>query len=186
MRACMVFLALCLILAVGPGNVRTATAGTAATVTPAGRIALPDGTVIPQFPGAGAWTELAPKASDRYEIQHFLYGAPGEAPVLELFVTTDKRGESPDGAFEMGLIKGFLSGFAPRAGLRYREPDFDNRVIGAAWVKHTLVKLSDDRVALWVHVYIYPRMPSLTFLAIRVSEGGERRVEEYLAAAGLR
>jgi hypothetical protein len=180
-------IALSLILVVMPEGVRAAPeGGAAATITPAGSVSIRDGTVIPPFPKAGRWTEFTEKSSDRYETRQFRYIVPGEPPAIELYVTTDRRKEPPDGVFEIGLVQGFLSGFASKAGLKFQGPVFDKRVIGLAIVKHTLVKLSDDRRTLWVHAYIYPRTPSLTFIAIRGKDGAQEGIEQYLAAVDLK
>ena len=105
--------ALSLILAVVPAGVRDASAGGgAATITPAGSIVIRGGTIIPPFPKPGRWTEFPGKSSDRYETRHFMYMVPNESPAIELYVATDKNNERPDGVFEIGLVTGFLSGFA--------------------------------------------------------------------------
>jgi hypothetical protein len=48
-----------------------------------------------------------------------------------------------------------------------------------------VVKLSDDRRTLWVHAFIYPRTPSLTFVAIRAKDGGQEGIEKYLVGVEL-
>ncbi|MBI3780870.1 MAG: hypothetical protein HY278_07435 [candidate division NC10 bacterium] len=184
MRAIMV---LSLILAVVPEGVRAAPeGGTAATITPAGSIVIRGGTVIPAFPKAGGWAEFTGKSSDRYETRHFMYMVPNEPPAIELYVATDRRNEPPDGVFEIGVVTGYFSGFASKAGLRFDDPVFEERYIGPATVKRTLVKLSDDRRTLRVHAYIYPRKPSLTFIAIRTKDGAQEDIERYLAGVELK
>lgn len=179
-------LALSLIIAVMPVAVRAASeGGAAAAITPAGSVSIRDGTVIPPFPKAGRWTEFERKSSDRYETRQFRYMVPGEPPAIELYVATDRRNEPPDGVFEIGLVQGFLSGFASKAGLKFQDPVFDERAIGPATVKHTVVKLSDDRRTLWVHAYIYPRTPSLTFIAFRAKDGTQEGIEKYLVGVEL-
>ena len=179
--------ALSLILAGVPEGVHAASEGVAAaTITPAGSISTRDGTGIPPFPKAGRWTELRGKSSDRYETRHFMYVVPSEPPAIELYVTTDRRNEPPDGVFEIGLVQGFVSGFASKAGLKFSYPVFEERDIGPAKVKHTLVKLSDDRRTLWVHAYIYPRTPSLTFIAIRAKDGAQGDIEKYLSGVEIK
>ncbi len=180
-------IALSLILVVMPEGVRAASeGGAAATITPAGSVAIRDGTVIPAFPKAGRWTEFERKSSDRHDTRQFRYMVPGEPPAIELYVTTDRTNEPPDGVFEAGLVQGFLSGFASKAGLKFSYPVFDERTIGPARVNHTLVKLSDDRRTLWVHAYIYPRQPSLTFIAIRARDGAQAGIEQYLAGVEIK
>jgi len=184
MRATIV---LSLILAVVPAGVRAASAGgAAATITPAGSIVIRGATVVPPFPKAGRWTEFPGKSSDRYETRHFMYMVPSESPAIELYVATDKNNERPDGVFGIGLVTGYFSGFASKAGLKFEDPVFEERYIGPATVKRTLVKLSDDRRTLWVHAYIYPRTSSLTFIAIRAKDGAQEDIERYLAGVEMK
>ncbi len=74
---------LSLILAVVPEGVRAAPeGGAAATITPAGRIVIRGGTVIPPFPKAGRWAEFTGKSSDRYDTRHFMYMVLKEPPAI--------------------------------------------------------------------------------------------------------
>ena len=152
-----------------------------ASLTSAGAVKVKGGAVVPAFPKPGGWKEMPGKASDRYDTRHFMYFISGEAPAIELYVCSDRRDEAPDGAFEIGLVDGFIKGFAGKAGFKHDPPVFDDRKIGAAAVKHTLVKLVKDQQTLWVHGYIFVRKPSLTFVAIRSKEGGADDLEKYLA-----
>ena len=152
-----------------------------ASVTPAGTVAVKGGAVVPAFPKPGGWKEMPGKASDRYDTRHFMYFVTGEAPGIELYVCSDRRDEAPDGEFEIGLIDGFIKGFAGKAGFKYDSPVFDDRKIGEAKLKHTMVKLVKDPQILWVHGYIFVRKPSLTFVAIRSKAGGAEDLEKYLA-----
>ncbi|MBZ5536373.1 MAG: hypothetical protein LAO31_10495 [Acidobacteriia bacterium] len=157
-----------------------------AAITPAGKVLIAGGTVIPPLPKAGKWTELKGNTSDRYETRHFVFMATGESPEIELFVARDRKAEPPDGVFEMGLVKGFLSGFTANAGFKINNLVFRDRMLGAVKVKHTLVKLTRDQRTLWVHAYIYTRKPSLTFIAIRAQDGAQADLEKYLAALELK
>lgn len=181
-----IFLAIPLILtvmAVVPAEGLAAAAAAAlAMVTPEGTVSIQDGSVVPPFPKAGRWTELAGKASDRYDTRRFFYLVPNESPAIELYVVTDRRNGTPDGAFEIGLFRGYLTSFAAKAGLSLQDSIvFQERVLGQARVKCAVAKLSDARRTLWVHAYIYPRQPSLTFIAIRAHDGGQEGIEQYLA-----
>jgi hypothetical protein len=159
---------------------------TPATTPSAGSIQLPDGSTIPPFPKNGRWTELPGKASERYETRHFLYLVPGESPAIELYTAVDRRNEPPDGVFEVGLVKGFLSGFASKAGLRVQEPVFEERRLGPVSVKRASSRLSDATRTLWVYAYVFPRRPSLTFIAIRPTEEGREQIDAYLQTLDLR
>lgn len=161
-------------------------AAAAATTPSPGSIQLPDGTMIPPFPKNGRWAELPGKASERYETRHFLYLVPGESPAIELYTAVDRKNEPPDGAFEMGLVKGFVSAFASKAGLQAQEPVFEERYLGPMTVKRASSRLSDTTRTLWVYAYILPRRPSLTFIAIRQTNGDRERIEEYLRTLDLR
>lgn len=183
-----VMLALALILAVVPAGVRPASEGAAvATLTPAGSVSIRDGSVIPVFPKTGRWAQVGEKSSDRYDTRHFMYLVPSESPAVELIVVGDRRNEPPDGVFEIGLVQGYVSSFATKAGLQFTDPVFDDRhTIGPSRVKHALAKMWGDRRTLWVHAYIYARNPSLTFVAIRPSDGAQETLEGYLATLDLR
>ncbi len=72
----------------------------------------------PSFLKPGRWTEFEGKSNERYETRHFVYLVPGESPAIELYIAANRNGDPPDGVFEVGLVKGFLSGFAGKASLR--------------------------------------------------------------------
>ena len=184
MRAVLVLL---LLLPIFPATAPVDSQGDAAVTTPsAGSILLPNGTTIPPFPKNGRWTELPGKASERYETRHFLYLVPGESPAIELYTAVDRMNEPPDGVFEMGLVNGYLNGFASKAGLQAQEPVFEERRLGLVRVKRAASRLSDATRTLWVYAYIFPRRPSLTFIAVRPADGDRARIEEYLQTLDLR
>jgi hypothetical protein len=106
---------------------------------------------------------------------------PHESPAIELYVTTDRRDETSDGGFEMELVKGFVRGFASKAGFHYEEPVFGERSIGTCRTQHTSVQLSNGRRTLWVHAYTYHRKPSLTFIVVTGKEGVQEGIETYLS-----
>ncbi len=182
-----VLVILSLILAVAPLNVRAAWDGvSAATVTAAGSIMMGDGTTIPPFPKTGRWTELPGKSSERYETRHFMYLVPGESPAIELYLAANRSGEPPDGVFEIGLVRGFISGLASKAGLQFGDPVFEAQRVGSVPVFRSLVMLSNAARNFWVHAYVYPRQPSLTFIAIRANDGARESIEEYLKTLQIR
>ncbi len=182
----LVILSLALTLTPLNGHAASEGAG-AATITSTGSITMQDGTTIPPFPKKpGRWTEVEGKSSERYETRHFIYLAPRESPAIELYIAADRKSDSPDGAFEMGLVKGFISGFAAKARLKFPEPVFEARRIGLATANRTVVKLSDATRTLWVYAYIYPRRPSLTFVAIRATDGVQESIENYLQSLEVR
>ena len=157
-----------------------------AAIMPAGSIVTSDGSVVPPFPHAGRWTELQGKSSDRYGTRHFMYSVPGEAPAMELYVTTDKRGEAPDGAFEMGLVRGYLSGFSGKAGFTPANLIFQRQKIGSHQALCSIVQLSNRNKTLWLYAFIYPREPSLTFLTVRAEGDASRSIETYLSGLDLK
>jgi hypothetical protein len=152
-----------------------------AIITATGSLQISDGTMVPPFPKAGNWTKLQGKSSDRHETQHFMYLVPNGPPAIELYVATDKRGDPPDGVFEVGLVQGFVQGFASKAGLSPEKPVFEEKGIGTGKVMQALVKLSDNRRKLWIQAYIFVRKPSSTFIAIRGQEPVPGEIENYLA-----
>ncbi|MBZ5553298.1 MAG: hypothetical protein LAO21_11305 [Acidobacteriia bacterium] len=157
-----------------------------AAITPAGKVLVAGGTVIPVYPKPGKWSELTRDSSKRFETRHFVYMVTGESPAIELFVTRDRKAEPPDGVFEMGLVKGFLAGFATNAGFKFNNLVFRDRMLGATKVKYAVLRLTTDRRTLWVHAYIYPRKTSLTFIAIRTQDGAQAELEKYLAGLELK
>jgi len=160
--------------------------GGTTTVTSGGSIVVGNGTVIPPFPQPGRWAEFESKSSDRYEVRHFRYMVPNGSPAIELFVTTDKRDENHDGVFEMGLVQGFVRGFASNTGFTPEMPVFREHSIGTAKSLAASVKLSNGTRTLRVYAYVYPRKPSLTFITVTAREGVEEGIETYLARVDLR
>jgi hypothetical protein len=158
----------------------------AATITSAGTILTMDGAIVPPFPKPGSWTELQGKSSDRYESRHFMYMVQSAPPAIELYVTTDKRGEAPDGVFEMGLVRGFLSGFCGKAGFTSASPVFQHRKIGSNQALCSIVQLSKGNKIIWLYAYIYPREPSLTFLTVRAEGDTSSSIETYLSGLNLK
>ena len=178
-------LSLLMLALVFSGGEASAQAGTAA-ITRAGSIATGDGTVVPPFPKAGRWAELQGKSSDRYETRHFMYIVPGESPAIELYLSMDKRHEAPDGVFEMGLVRGFLSGFSGKAGFTSAGPAFQRRRIGYHEALCSIVQLSNGNRTIWLYAYIYPREPSLTFLTVRAEGDASTSIETYLSGLNLK
>jgi len=178
---------LSLVLAALPLNGYAASGGVGgAMITPSGSITFEDGTTIPPFLKPGKWTEFEGKSNERYETRHFVYVVPGESPAIELYIAANRNGDHPDGVFEMGLVRGFLTGFAGKASLKFSEPVFEQQRIGPSTVTRTLVKLSDARRTIWVNAYIYPHRPSLIFIAIRATDDVQQSIEAYLQSLEVR
>jgi hypothetical protein len=151
-----------------------------------GTIALPNNGEVPPYSKSGKWTEMEKKESDRYVIRHFLFMVPNKPPALELYVKHDRANEPPDGVFEIGLVRGYVSGFASKAGFTSGGLVFEDVAIGSDKVKRCLVPLSKDKRKIWVYAYIYPRKPSLTFLTVRAEPDARDGIENYLTALRLR
>ncbi len=160
--------------------------GGTTTITSSGSIVVGNSTVVPPFPQPGRWTEFERKSSDRYEISHFRYMVSHEPPAIELFVTTVKRDENPDGVFEIGLVQGFVKGFASNTGFTAEMPVFRERSIGTAKTLNASVTLSNGTRTLRVYAYVYPRRPSLTFITVTAREGVEEGIETYLSRLDVR
>ena len=100
---CLIIALSLLMLAVMVTSADALAPGGGTTITSDGTVVTSNGATVPPFPRAGRWTEFEGRSSDRYDIRHFMYVVPHESPAIELYVTTDKRDETPDGAFETGL-----------------------------------------------------------------------------------
>ena len=101
-------------------------------------------------------------------------------------MTTDKRDEHPDGVFEMGLVQGFVKGFASSTGFTPEAPVFRQQSIGATKTLNASVTLSNGTRTLRVYAYVYPRKPSLTFITVTAREGVEEGIETYLSRLDVR
>lgn len=105
---------------------------------------------------------------------------------MELYVSQDLTEEPPDGAFEIGLVGGYLSGFSSGAGLRYAEPVWDDVVIGGIRLKRCRVELTRGERRLWLYAYVFVRRPSLTFLTLRPRQDAGPAIEDYLKTVHLK
>ena len=150
-------------------------------ITADGSILIGSGIRVPAVPVAGKWTEFEAKSSDRYDVRHFNYMVPGRAPAIELDISASKDGETSDGVFEIGFVRGYIRSFASNGGFIAEDPVFDDRLVGTVAANHTVVKLTDKSRTLWVHAYIFIRRPLLIFIVIGTREGEEPSIEKYLA-----
>ena len=151
-----------------------------------GTLAIQGGAEVPRYAEDGRWTEMRGKSSARYVTRHFLFTVPSGPPAMELYVIRDLTGEPPDGAFEIGLVSGFLSGFSSKAGFRHDEPIFDDAMVGSARVKRCRVELSKGEKKIWLYGYVFLRPSSLIFLTLRPRADASRSIEDYLKGVRLR
>jgi len=147
-----------------------------------------DGTVsvsgqvdVPACGMTGKWTELLGKSSDQHLSRHFMFLIPKQAPAMELYLTRDRSGAKPDGAFEIGLVGGYVKGFAGKAGFKAEEVVFADCTIGTVPAKRCQVKLTRDQRSLWVYAYVFVRPTSLTFVTVRPDPDARQSIEHYLA-----
>ncbi len=176
MRNLSLLAACCLTVALAAA----ATDGAAISIREDGTLVIQGSAEVPRYAADGNWTEVRGKSSARWVTRHFLFTAPAGPPAMELYVTHDLAHEPPDGAFEIGLVSGFLSGFGSKAGFRYDEPTFDTAVVGSARVKRCRVELSKGEKKIWLYAYIFVRQPSLTFLTLRPQADVSKAIEDYL------
>jgi hypothetical protein len=162
------------------------TPGPAVSFAEDGSLAIQGSAVVPRYAADGRWVEVQGKSSPRWATRHFLFTGPDGPPAMELYVSQNLAGERPDGAFEIGLVSGFLSGFGAKSGMRHGDPVFEDAVLGAARVKRCRAELSKGDRTLWVYAYIFVRRPSLTFLTIRSRPDESGTIEEYLGGVRLR
>ncbi len=156
------------------------TIGTDGTVSVAG------GAEIPPYPGPGRWTESTRRSSARYVVRHFFFGGPSGPPAMELYVTQDLTGDTPDGVFEIGLVRGFLSGFGSQVGFVPAPLVVHDALLGGERVKWCRVALSRAERTIWLYAYVFPRQPALTFLTLRPQPDAAAEIEAYLTTMRLR
>jgi hypothetical protein len=162
------------------------TPGPAVSFAEDGILAIQGSAVVPRYAADGRWVEVQGKSSPRWATRHFLFTGPDGPPAMELYVSQNLAGERPDGAFEIGLVGGFLSGFGVKSGFRHREPVFEDASLGSNRVKRCRAELSRGDRTLWLYAYVFVRQPSLTFLTLRPRSDASGRIEEYLGSVRLR
>ena len=162
------------------------TSGPAVSITGDGVLAIAGSAEVPPYVANGRWTEMKGRSSARHVTRHFIFMVAGGPPAMELYVSQDLTEEPPDGAFEIGLVGGYLSGFSSGAGLRYAEPVWDEVVIGGIRLKRCRVELTRGERRLWLYAYVFLRRPSLTFLTLRPRQDAEPAIEDYLKMVRLR
>ena len=103
-------------------NPATSTSDASATIKADGSILIGSGVRVPAVPVAGKWTEFEAKLSDRYDVRHFNHMVRGRAPAIELYISASKDGETSDGVFEIGFVRGYISSFALKGGFVAENP----------------------------------------------------------------
>jgi len=135
---------------------------------------------FPPYGHDGRWTEGTRRSSAQYVIRHFLFMGSGGPPALELYIARNLQDDPPDGAFEIGLVGGFLRGFADQAGFAYARPVWSDTAIGGIPAKRCQVPLKKNDRTIWLYAYILPRRPSLTVLTVRPHPDEAAAIESYL------
>ena len=147
-----------------------------------GSLVIPGAAEVPPYAEGGRWTETPGRSSSRHLSRHFMFVASGgPPPAMELFVTRDLVDEPPDGAFEIGLVGGFLRGFTSGTGFRYEPPIFEAGFIGPLPMRRCRVRLSKDDAELWLYAYVLLARPSLTFLTVRRQPDARPAIESFLS-----
>lgn len=136
---------------------------------------------VPPCGMLGKWTELPSKSSPDYLTRHFMFLVPQQAPVMELYLTRPQTTPKSNAGFEIGLVQGYVNGFAGKAGFKADAVVFEDNKIGAEKIKRCKVKLAREPKALWVYAYIYTRPTSLVFLTVRPDPDAQPTIERYLA-----
>jgi hypothetical protein len=150
-----------------------------------GSLTIPGSAEVPRYAEGGRWSETRGRSTARYVTRHFMFMAASGPPAMELYVTRDLTDEPPDGAFEIGLVGGFLRGFSSGIGLRYEEPAFEDVVVGGTRLKRCRVELAKDDRRLWLYAYVLLKRPSLTFLTVRPRPDAGTAIEDYLRKVQL-
>jgi hypothetical protein len=105
---------------------------------------------------------------------------------MELYVTRDLTAEVPDGAFEIGIVRGYAAAFGSQTGFAPGQLVVSDGTFGGGHVKECRVPLSRGDRTIWIYAYIFPRRPSLTFLTIRKEPNAAGEIESYLRSVRLR
>src|SRR5215469_3450967 len=127
------------------------------TILPNGTVSVAGGALITPYPGLGQWTEGTRRSSERHVVRHFLFVAPSSPPTMELYVTEDLTGVASDGAFEIGLVRGFLSSFGSQLGFVPAPLVVHDGRLGGEPIKRCRVALSRPERTIWLYAYIFPR-----------------------------
>lgn len=151
-----------------------------------GTVTIAGGAEIPPYSETGRWTEGTRQSSPRYVVRHFRFLGPSGPPAMELYVARDLTGDTPDGVFEIGLVRGFLSGFGSQAGFVPGELVVHDALLGGARVKRCRAALARGERTIWLYAYTFPRQPSLTFLTLRPQPDAATEIETYLTTVRLR
>ena len=160
--------------------------GPAISIMGDGTLIIQGSAEVPRYSADGQWAEGTPRSSARNAVRHFRFLVPNGPPAIELYVTRDLTNAPPDGAFEIGLVNGFVSSFGAGAGLRPGALVVEEAMVGAAAVKRCRAQLTKGGQALWLYAYIFPRNPSLTFLTLRPQSDASPSIEGYLSGVRLR
>lgn len=158
----------------------------AATIAQTGSIVISNGTIVPPPPPAGKWTEGEKKSHDKYILQSFSYVVPKGPPTLYLFVATDQLNSTPDGVFEIGLVRGFVNSFGAENGFKFQDPIFRKQKIGTSFAQATSVEMKNDKQTIWALAYSYPGRPSLTFLVVSGRSAAKEDIEKYLSEMSVK
>jgi hypothetical protein len=151
-----------------------------------GGLLIPDSAEVPRYAEGGQWTETRGRSSVQHVTRHFMFMPASGPPVMELYVTRDLTEEAPDGAFEIGLVGGFLRGFGSGTGFRYEAPTFEDVVVGGVRLKRCRVELAKAGRHVWLYAYLLLRRPSLTFLTVRPRPDAGVAIEDYLTRVRLK
>lgn len=160
--------------------------GPAISITGDGTLVIQGSAEVPRYSADGRWAEGTPRSSARNAVRHFRFLVPNGPPAIELYVTRDLTNAPPDGAFEIGLVHGFLSSFGSGAGFRPGALVVEEAKVGAAAVKRCRAELTKGGQTLWLYAYIFPRNPSLTFLSLRPQSDASPGIEGYLGGVRLK
>jgi hypothetical protein len=160
--------------------------GAQVTILADGTVTVSGGVEIPPYPGSGRWTEGTRRVSARYVVRQFRFLGPAGPPAMELYVTRDLTAAAADGAFEIGMVRGFVTAFSSQAGFVPGQFVVHDATLGGWHVTECRVALSRNERTIWLYAYIFPRQPSLTFLTIREDPTAAAEIATYLTSVRLR
>lgn len=172
--------------AASPAAAQPAAPAPAISITGDGTLIVQGAAEVPAYSAGGRWVEGQPRTSARNAVRLFRFLGSSGPPAIEVYVNRDLTNAAPDGAFETGLVQGFLGTFAAGVGFTPGPLVVEDTTLGGAPVKRCRAELTKGGQKVWLYAWIFPRNPSVTFLALRPQASAGAEIETYLQSVRFR